>query len=123
MMITEEEFLELSKATQEELSELFRKSFLRSVGNLHENNEETAWELKHKMGQNLFKKLNTLRSSKNSQTYEEYHENLLKFQVELPFFLADQVLKPTAISIEMAIGFVRGLSKDSLKVLSKLSSN
>ena len=123
MMITEEEFLELSKATQEELSELFRKSFLRSVGNLHENNEETAWELKYKMGQNLFKKLNILRSSKNSQTYEEYHENLLKFQAELPFFLADQVLKPTAISIEMAIGFVRGLSKDSLKVLSKLSSN
>ena len=58
MMITEEEFLELSKATQEELSELFRKSFLRSAGNLHENNEETAWELKYKMGQNLFKKLN-----------------------------------------------------------------
>ena len=123
MMITEEEFLGLSEATQEELSELFRKSFLRSAGNPHVDNDETAWELKYKMEQNLFRKLNILRSSKNLLTYEEYHKNLLKFQDELPFFLADQVLKPTAISIEMAIGFVKGLSKDSLKVLSKLTSS
>ncbi|MDB9924128.1 hypothetical protein OAC90_01470 [Planktomarina sp.] len=123
LMITEEEFLNLTEPTQEELLGLFKRSFLPAAESAPYpsiKNERSEWYAKLEEQNNFFARLRHARSKKATVSYQQYFETLLKLQKELPLALKDQALKPTAISIEMAIGFVCGLNPDSIKVLSKL---
>ena len=120
MTITEEEFLKLSEPTQEELLELFRESFAFS-------NESSgsvlghSWKAHYNDQQNWFARLGKARTAKASKSYREYIADLLKLQAELPILFKDEILRPEAISLEMAIGFISGLNPDSIKVLSRLA--
>ena len=122
LTITDEEFLKLSEPTQEELLDLFRESFAFS-------NESSgsvlghSWIANHNDQQNWFSRLRKARIAKASKSYQEYHDDLLKLQAELPILLKDEALSPTAISLETAIGFISGLNPDSIKVLSKLANS
>ena len=125
-MISEEEFSTLSEPTQEELLSLFKKSFvLRNEGPTAKAADVyKAWsadlDAKHKKQINWDARLSDARIAKASKSYQEYHDDLLKLQAELPTLLKDEIISPEAISLEMAIGFISGLNPDSIKVLSKL---
>ena len=122
LTITEEEFLNLSEPTQEELLDLFRETF--SLRNEASGSVLGAnWKAQYNKKENWFVRLSNARLAKASTSYQEHHDNLLTLQAELPILLKDEALRPTAISLETAIGFISGLNPDSIKVLSKLSNS
>ena len=126
LTISEEEFSTLSEPTQEELLNLFKKSFvLRSESSTAKAPDTFAarkavWDAEDEKKENWFARLSDARSAKETVSYQDYYDRLLKLQSELPLVLKAGHAYPTAISLETAIGFVIGLNPDSIKVLSKL---